>query len=608
MKEYMGLFFSEQTPEIDQIINKLISDEEKFFYHSRHLFLTSQTEFLNNENFFVDDEAILLFSGHCFNQEELVELSGLEDRFSFAEVLKTLYRQHDRQFFQKIRGYFTLLIYDKLLEEILMIRDHFGVQSLFYNQIKDGILFSNTKKEILELIDDHKVDCEALQHYLSFQYVTDPLTMSENIYFVPSGNYIEIDRTNKINKKVYFKRTFHPIFSDKSYLINRIRDALFDSVCVMMDQRASIGTFLSGGIDSTLITSIAKEINPKIKTFSVGFEQEGYSEIEIAKKSAEYLDVENIAKIISSQEYVESLPEIIWHLEDPLADPSCVPLFFVAREAKKHVECVLSGEGADEFFGGYNIYREPESLKVFNYVPSIMKKQLNKIVKVLPEGVKGKNFLERGTTPLEERYIGNAKIFDEQEKRAFLVQYDEDVTYRKVTQPFFNQVQEEPLTTQMQYIDIHTWLPGDILLKANKMAKANSLTILMPFIDINVFKIASELPVSLSIAKRTTKLLLRDAARGIVPDHVLHRKKLGFPVPINQWLKDELYDWAKTLIKESETEQLIYKGVVLDMLDQHASGKKDLSRKLWTLLIFMLWHQIFIEKKYNFQKATGNQQ
>lgn len=602
METYIGLYFPKKTAEIEKIIDKIQAEDYKTYHQCEHLFLAMNSERADSGNYFSNDESVLFFAGLCFNEKELIETSGLDSDATFAEALISLYRQNGTSLFKQIRGNFTLFFYDKLDEKVYIVRDQFGTSLLFYERLQDGFIFANTKKQLVNILRSNIVNKEALQHYLSFQYVPDPLTLTEDIKIVSSGNYVVVNKENELRTETYYERTFHPIISEKHFWIKRIRDALYESVATVMDGEDSIGSFLSGGIDSTLIASIAKEIKPNLKTFSVGFEREGFSEIDIAKESADKLGLENISKVITPEEYVEKLPEIIWHLDDPLADPACVPLYFVANEAKKHVDNALSGEGADEFFGGYNIYREPESLKIFNYVPSILKGGLHKLATMLPDNVKGKSFLERGTTPLHERYIGNAKIFDENEKKSLLQHYDEQISFRKITSPFFKQVQGEPLTSQMQYVDIHTWLPGDILLKASKMSNANSLKVRMPFIDIKVFEVARELPVHLTIANRTTKHILRDAARGIVPNHVLDRKKLGFPVPIRHWLKDELYDWAKTLIHESETDELINKTAVLELLDIHSQGKEDASRKLWTLIMFMIWHQIFIEEKYTFNK------
>jgi asparagine synthase (glutamine-hydrolysing) len=400
--------------------------------------------------------------------------------------------------------------------------------------------------------------------------------------------------------KRYWKAHFNPIQKPESDFIKEIQDVLIDSVKMHMRSDVPVGSFLSGGIDSSIIASIAKQFHPAIKTFSVGFEHQGFSEIDVAKETAEKLGVENISYVITPQEYMNELPKIMWHMDDPLADPACIPLYFVAREARKHVTVVLSGEGADELFGGYNIYREPQDLEMFNKIPRAGKVLLKGIANMMPEGMKGKSFIERGVTPMEERYIGNAKMFTEEEKRELLSVYREGLHFTDITKTLYKETKGYDPVDTMQYIDIHTWMRGDILLKADKMTMAHSLELRVPFLDKEVFEAASKIPTSLKTANGTTKYILRKAAEGIVPEHVLNRKKLGFPVPIRHWLKNEMNEWAKTIIRESSTDHLINKSYVLNLLEDHCQGKADNSRKIWTVLIFMIWHQVYVEGKYSF--------
>ncbi|HLT54867.1 MAG TPA: asparagine synthase (glutamine-hydrolyzing) [Bacillota bacterium] len=553
-----------------------------------------------------DEKIWLVFNGEIYNYVELRE-QLLNEGYTFStdsdtEVIAAMFMKHKEQAFQYLRGMFSILIWDKEEKTFYGARDPFGIKPLFYYEFEDGIAFSSEKKSLTLMLEKEEVHPEALQHYLSFQYVPEPFTLTKGIKKAEPGHYFVKKQGEPLKFTRYFHARFNPVLREKQDWIQKIRDVLYDSVQVHMRSDVPVGSFLSGGIDSSLIVSIAKEFNPDIKTFSVGFEREGFSEIDVAKETADKLNVENIAYIISPEEYVEKLPKIMWHMDDPLADPSCVPLYFVSREARKHVTVVLSGEGSDELFGGYNIYREPESLKIFQSIPAPARELLAKVASALPEGVKGKSFLERGTTPLRERYIGNAKMFENEEKRSILKQYDEKITYQNITGPLFDNVRDEDLVHQMQYVDIHTWMRGDILLKADRVTMANSLELRVPFLDKEVFRVASEIPVNLKIANGTTKSILREAARGIVPDHVLDRKKLGFPVPIRHWLKKELNGWAKQLIKESETDYLLNKQYVVDLLEAHCQDRGDYSRKIWTLLMFMLWHQIFIEKKYDFDE------
>lgn len=556
-----------------------------------------------------NDKIWLVFNGEIYNYVELRD-ELKQDGYSFStesdtEVIAALFSKYKEDAFQYLRGMYSILVWDKDDKTLYGARDPFGIKPLYYYRTEDGIAFASEKKSLGLMLEKEEVNVDALQHYLSFQYAPEPMTLAQGIEKVEPGHYFVKKIGEDITFTRYWHATFQPIFNkDKKDWINKIQEVMYDSVKVHMRSDVPVGSFLSGGIDSTLIVSIAKEFNPNIKTFSVGFARDGFSEVDVAKETADKLKVENISYTITPEEYVENLPKIMWHMDDPLADPACVPLYFVAREARKHVKVALSGEGSDELFGGYNIYREPESLKIFNAIPRPIKGLLANVAKALPEGMKGKSFLERGTTPLRERYIGNAKMFEENEKRELLTHYIENNNYQQITDELYDFVKDYPLVNQMQYIDIHTWLRGDILLKADRVTMANSLELRVPFLDKEVFRVASGIPVELKIANGTTKSILREAAKGIIPEHVLDRKKLGFPVPIRHWLKKELNGWAKQLIAESETDYLLNKKYVLDLLDSHCKGNGDYSRKIWTVLMFMLWHQIFVEHKYDFDNFT----
>lgn len=553
----------------------------------------------------------MIFNGEIYNyielREELLKKGYHFSTDSDSEVIIALYSDIKEQVVRRLRGMFSLVIWDKKEKQLFGARDHFGIKPFFYSENNDAFYFASEKKSIL-LASNGKLDKESLQHYLSFQYVPEPETLTKEVKKLPPGNYF-LKKPGKTMRIVeYWKPQFQPMNVSESELTKEIRDALIDSVKVHMRSDVPVGSFLSGGIDSSFIVSLAKQVNPNLKTFSVGFERDGFSEVSVAQETAAALGLENINYIISPEEYMNELPKIIWHMDDPLADPAAVPLYFVAREARKQVKVVLSGEGADELFGGYNIYREPNSLRMFNFIPSPVKHILKVISHILPEGVKGKSFIERGVTPLEERYIGNAKMFEEKEKEMLLKNYKVNLDYKNITKPIYRQSQGYDAVTRMQHLDIYTWLRGDILLKADKMTMAHSLELRVPFLDKEVFKVASKINTNNKIANNTTKYILRKAAEGIVPDHVLNRKKLGFPVPIRHWLKDELYEWAVDIIDLSSTEYLFDKKEVHKLLEQHVTNKKDNSRKLWTILVFMLWHQIFIENLYEFGQEELTEQ
>ncbi len=316
----------------------------------------------------------------------------------------------------------------------------------------------------------------------------------------------------------------------------------------------------------------------------------------MAIASAEAIGARHVAKVVSQAEFVAALPEIVWYLDEPVADPALVPLFFIAREARKHVKVVLSGEGADELFGGYTIYREPLSLKAFDYIPRPMRRSLGQASRPLPEGMRGKSLLHRGSQTLEQRYYGNARSFSDDQLRAVLPGFRADWTHTDVTAPIYAESAGWDPVARMQHIDLFTWLRGDILVKADKMTMANSLELRVPFLDPEVFAVASRLPFDQKITRTTTKYALRRALEPIVPAHVLHRAKLGFPVPIRHWLRaGELLEWAYAMVDTSQAGELVDLVAVRRMLDEHRTGASDHSRRLWTVLIFMLWHAIFVD-------------
>jgi asparagine synthase (glutamine-hydrolysing) len=510
----------------------------------------------------------------------------------------------------RLRGMFAFVIWDSETGTAFGARDPFGIKPLFTTRLADGgIAFSSEKKALLELLGGSKaaggVDPASLQHYLTLQYVPEPATLHRGIRRIESGTSFTV-----ADGELRTERYFHPTFpirpvakNEQQALYDRIADVLDDSVRVHMRADVTVGAFLSGGIDSTAIAALAKRYNPKLMTFTTGFEREGFSEIDVAAESAAAIGVEHVTKVVTADEFAAAIPLVVWYLDDPVADPALVPLYFIAREARKHVKVVLSGEGADELFGGYNIYREPLSLAAFDKMPMGIRRALGRLSRQLPDGMRGKDLLRRGSIPLEQRYYGNARIFRDDEL-GFLERRDPDLSHVAVTAKLYEQTRAAGYddVTAMQYVDLFTWLRGDILVKADKMTMANSLELRVPFLDPEVFKVASTLPVGQRVTKETTKYALRRALEQIVPPHVLNRRKLGFPVPTRHWLAEGLHDWARQVIEESQTDEWLDKRQVLTMLSAHRDNQRsgspvDYSRKLWTLLVFMIWHGIFVEER-----------
>ncbi|WP_233209154.1 asparagine synthase (glutamine-hydrolyzing) [Mycobacterium sp. ENV421] len=555
------------------------------------------------------DRYVLVFNGEIYNYLELREALSAEFGAVFAtdgdgEAIVAAYHHWGTEALGRLRGMFAFALWDTKSRELFCARDPFGIKPLFMATGSAGTAVASEKKCLLglaaEIGFDDGLDVRALQHYTVLQYVPEPETLHRGVRRLESGCYAVI----RPGGQPRVSRYFVPRFSSAAFTAggeqaryDEITAVLEDSVAKHMRADVTVGAFLSGGIDSTAIAALAIRHNPRLITFTTGFEREGFSEVDVAVASAEAIGARHVAKVVSQAEFVAALPEIVWYLDEPVADPALVPLFFIAREARKHVKVVLSGEGADELFGGYTIYREPLSLKPFDYLPRPVRKSLGRASKPLPDGMRGKSLLHRGSLTLEQRYYGNARSFSDEQLRAVLPGFRPDWTHTDVTAPIYAESHAWDPVARMQHIDLFTWLRGDILVKADKMTMANSLELRVPFLDPEVFAVASRLPFDQKITRTTTKYALRRALEPIVPAHVLNRAKLGFPVPIRHWLRSgELMDWAYGMIEASQADHLVDRTAVRAMLDAHRAGEGDHSRRLWTVLIFMLWHAIFVEQ------------
>ena len=543
---------------------------------------------------FQKENRTIIFNGEIYNHNELRSELSTNNEFttnSDTEVLLTSYINYEEKCLDKLRGMFAFIIYDEVKDIVFGARDHFGIKPLYYINNDEFIAFSSEYKSLVNLVGKVSVDKSSLQNYLSFQYTPNYNTIINEIKEVPNGTYFTIK-----NGDIEFKRYHEFKFSNNDVVEKNVYDIINDSVKHHMIANVEVGTFLSGGIDSTITTALAAKINPKIKSFSIGFDVEGYNELNFAKKTAEYLGIENISISVSEQEYIKALPSVAYYMDDPLADPSCVGIYLLSEEARKHVKVVLSGEGSDELFGGYNIYKEYYSLKPFSYLPEAVKGKVNKMAKLLPD-IKGKSYLLRGTTQLKDRYIGNAKIFSNEEVKNIILDYDENNTCSNILSSLYEECDKNNYddVTTMQYIDMNTWLEGDILLKADKMSMAHSLEVRVPFLDKEVLKCAEGLTLSQKVNKNNTKVLLREAFKDIVPPYMKEKKKLGFPTPIRVWLKSDLGRYVREIITNADVDKLINKKYVINLLDEHIKGEKDNSRKVWTVFMFCLWHQIYVE-------------
>src|SRR3954469_23341415 len=488
-------------------------DETQVWNDERGAFGFNRLAFIDIEHShqpmpYADGRYQIVFNGEIYNYVELrQELAALGARFATegdTEAIVAGYHHWGQDVVRRLRGMFAFVIWDTRTGTAFGARDPFGIKPLFTARLADGgLVFSSEKKAVLELLGGSKgaggVDPASLQHYLTLQYVPEPATLHRRIRRIESGTSFTV-----VDGELSTKRYFHPTFTPapvprgaEQELYDRIAAALDESVSKHMRADVTVGSFLSSGIDSTAIAALAKRYNPDLLTFTVGFEREATSEVDIAAESAATLGVKHFPVVITAEEFAAAIPEVVWYLDDPVADPALVPLYFVAREARKHVKVVLSGEGADELFGGYTIYREPLSLAWAARVPGFGKRAMAALSSRLPDGMRGKDLLRRASIPLEERYYGNARNFSPAELARLMRGHDPDLSHVTVTENLYRQAREAGYddVTAMQYVDLFTWLRGDILVKADKMTMANSLELRVPFLDPEVFALASTIPL-----------------------------------------------------------------------------------------------------------------
>ncbi|MCI9422501.1 MAG: asparagine synthase (glutamine-hydrolyzing) [Dorea sp.] len=546
-----------------------------------------------------DGSMALVFNGEIYNYQTLrkvLKQKGHEFRNSSdSEVLLHGYEEYQKELLGKLRGMFGFAVWDDKKKSLFAARDYFGIKPFYYAVVENTLVFASEIKCILEYPGyQKKVNEEALEQYLSFQYSALPETFFKGIYKLLPGHYLTFENQElKVGR--YFEPTLDPGAKEsESAMIAETRKVMNQSVKRHLISDVEVGSFLSSGVDSSLIAALSK-CN---RTFTVGFAHEGdkYNEITYAKELSKKIGIENQCKYISREEFKEAIPKVMYHMDEPLADASAVALYFLAQEASKKVKVVLSGEGADEIFGGYNIYLEPKALGWSRWIPLKVREKLASVAERLPRHMKGRNYLIRAARPLSERYIGNAYIFTADERKRLLRRKKEGPKPNELLKKEYDKMRGLPDSDQMQALDLVYWLPGDILLKADKMSMAHSLEVRVPFLDKDVFEVARRIPHSLKTKKYTTKYVLRKVADEYLPEQVAKKKKLGFPIPIRNWFKEEdWYQQIKTAFTGETAAKYFHTKRLVRLLEEHRSGREDNSRKIWTVYAFLVWHQVFFE-------------
>ena len=546
-----------------------------------------------------DKSLVLTFNGEIYNYKDLrKELIAKGHKFytdTDSEVLVHGFEEWKEDMLPKLRGMFGFAIYNTKDNSLFIARDFFGIKPMHYTQIGNDFVYASEIKSILEYPKfEKKFNRKALDSYLSFQYAVPPETFFEGVYCLMPGHYLWY-KDGEVETTRYFEARFNPDEEmTEEEAVDRIEKVFENSENAHKIADVEVGCFLSSGVDSSYVSTYFADQ----KTFTVGFDfGEKYNEISWAKNLSEKIGVEHHTHLISSEEFWDAVPTVQYHMDQPLADPSCIALYFVSRLASHYVKVVLSGEGADELFGGYTCYNDPRVFKIYQtIVPHCIRKAIRAICRKLPD-IKGRDYLIRACDKLEERYIGNAFMYDYKQKQELLKDPSIATRPQDLTRKYYYRCRKYDDVTKMQYLDINMWMVGDILLKADRMSMANSLELRVPFLDKEVFKVASSLPTKLRCNKHNTKYAMRKAAVRHMPEATAEKEKLGFPVPTRVWLRDEkYYNVVKTKFKGKTAEKFFNTDVLVSWLDSHFSGKEDNSRRVWTIYVFLVWYDIYFDE------------
>lgn len=546
-----------------------------------------------------DGSLVLLFNGEIYNyqelREELIKAGHVFTTKTDSETILHGYEEYGKKILDRLRGMFAFIIWNKNTKELFGARDIFGIKPFYYYKKGKEFMFGSEIKSFLSHPNFEKeLDEDMIPLYLSYEYSPDERTIFKNVFKLP-GAHCFTYKNGELKVERYYKIEYK-IEDDKSleYWEDAITKEFTESVSMHQIADVEVGCFLSSGVDSSYVVKEISKGTKKVKTFSVGYEEEKYSELPYAQDFSNVIGVPNIANKVSADEFFDAVPEIQYYMDEPLPNPSEIPLYFLAKNARRYVKVVLSGEGADELFGGYPMYLAGGHFDHYSHkVPRPVRKVLGTVAKHCPN-FKGKNFLVRGAMEPYQRFMRANYVFQNAERQKFLKRPIASKVPEEYSKRYFDEVSNLDEPTQLQYVDMHTWMIYDILLKADRMSMANSLELRVPFLDKKMLELSTRIPSRYRAANETTKIALRGAAIKQLPERTANKKKLGFPVPLNDWLReDKYYNKVKAAFQSDIAEKFFVTSELMKLLDDHKSGKALNMQKIWSFYTFILWYEQF---------------
>ena len=538
-----------------------------------------------------DKNFVVVFNGEIYNYRELTaELTALGHTFTTrtdTEVLLHGWEQWGRELLPRLRGMFAFALWDRRAQVLFCARDMFGIKPLYYCRCADGtLLFASEIKAFLDHPSFEKqLNTAQLPLYLSCQYSPGRDTFFTGVQKLLPGHFLEFSE-GIVRTTRWVQPAFLP--GDTPPAPDELEAVLRQSAEAHKIADVEVAGFLSGGVDSAYLTALARPA----RTYTISYAEPKYDESFPARALARNLGLRNRVRCISPGEFWDAVPAVQYHMDEPMADAAAVALYFLNREAARDVKVVLSGEGADELFGGYNIYRDPFTARWYNRLPPWLRGGLGAAASLLPPGP-GVNFLVRRGLSLEERYFGPTALLTEREKRRLLPGYEGDGDPICLTESSWDMTEDQDPVTRMQQVDLQLWLAGDILLKADKMSMAHSLELRVPYLDKEVFALAAALPAAAKANARMTKIALRQAAARTLPPAAAARKKLGFPVPVRDWLRQEPYtSRVRAVFSRPAAGEFFNVRLLHTMLNHHLHGG-DCWRQIWCVYSFLIWYEQF---------------
>lgn len=550
----------------------------------------------------------ICYNGEVYNFEEIASRYNKEFKLNTAsdtEVLLELLRLEGIDALQQFNGMFAFAYWDEDKEKLILARDRLGIKPLYYKETKHGIIFASEIKSILAIESaNNQVNRKLIDSYMSLGYCPGNETLYKDIHKIPPGHYLTVE-DKKVTLYKYWDMEFNKTQDfGEEYYINKTQELFEDSVNLQLRSDVPLGVFLSGGIDSSAVVAMMHKLGVKdIKTFSVAWDYgKDFDETQYARQVAKQFNTDHTEYFMTAKEFKDFLPEYIRHMDEPVTEAAAISLYYLALKTKEKVTVVLSGEGADEVYGGYSIYKYMEVVDKYKKLPELALKLINPVLRLL--GNKFSKYADLSEVPLEQSYAGVSFYETKQKQKLYSDSFKIEAAQHDVFStlaPMYSHVTDGDVQSKMQYVDVKSWLVDDLLIKADRMSMAASLELRVPFLDHRFLELASTMPSKYRNKNYESKYILKKSMEPYLDKNILYRKKQGFPTPLAIMFQGELNEYVSNIIDSelAHTRGYFNRDEIKKLISEHTKGEQDHHKILWQLLVLELWHREFIDKAVN---------